>query len=258
MCAGTGGRVHPTDRARKRLPGARAEVDARRPLHRARHEGTQLEIQLFRLPIQSGSTLTSRNYTTLREHAAQERRVVEDVATAVKSTADQACRADSIITVYKEMFPDVYNREDTATAAAPSAEVLRRLARLREEPESDDGSTADERARVRGAGWVGTSKPMQIGSGYTRRNTCDGQSLASPGRWPVEHRTYPEDETWRLVSDLHRDFSCRVGTPALLPLLLDQGDPEETRCGREPTSRSQHFPTKSKTLWTTKAGEDRC
>ena len=88
--------------------------------------------------------------------------------------ADQACHADSIITVHKELFPDAYNREDTTTAAAPSAEVLSRLASLREIPESDDGSTADEGAPARGAGWVGTGKPMQIGSGYTRRDMCDG------------------------------------------------------------------------------------
>ena len=86
--------------------------------------------------------------------------------------ADQACHADSIITVYKELFPDAYNREDT-TAAAPSAEVPSRLAGLREIPQSDDGS-ADEGAPARGAGWVGTGKPMQIGSGYTRRDMCDG------------------------------------------------------------------------------------
>ena len=82
--------------------------------------------------------------------------------------ADQQCHADSIITVYKEMFPDAYDREDTTEEAAPSAEVLNRLPRLREEPESDDGSTADEGAPAPGAGQVGTGKPMQIGSGYTR------------------------------------------------------------------------------------------
>ena len=31
--------------------------------------------------------------------------------------------------------------------------------------------------RVEDLGWVGTGKPMQIGSGYTRRDICDGQSL---------------------------------------------------------------------------------
>ena len=133
--------------------------------------------------------------------------------------ADQACHADSIIAVYRETFPLAYDRSNTTAAAAPSAEVLNRLAQQREVPESDDGSTADEGAPGRGSGWVGTCRPMQIGSGYTRRDICDGQSLASPGRWAVEHRTYPDDETWRSVSSLYTDFSRRVGTPALLTSL---------------------------------------
>ena len=121
--------------------------------------------------------------------------------------ADPRCHADSTTTVYTEVFPEASDREDTTAAC------------LREEPESDDGSTADEGAPARGAGWVGTRKPVQIGSGYTRRDTCDGQSLAPPGRWSVERRTYPEDDTWRLVADLHTDFSHRVGTPAFLTSL---------------------------------------
>ena len=74
-------------------------------------------------------------------------------------------------------------------------------------------------APARGTGWVGTGKPMQIGSGYTRRDKCDGQTLASPSRWAVEHRNYPDDETWRCVSSLYTDFSRRVGSPALLTSL---------------------------------------
>ena len=60
---------------------------------------------------------------------------------------------------------------------------------------------------------------MQIGSGCTRRDIRDGQSLASPGRWPVEQRTCPDDETWRFVAGLYTDLSRRVGTPALLKSL---------------------------------------
>ena len=43
--AGTGGRVHPTDRPRERLSGACPELDAGRSLHRARLEGGQPEGQ---------------------------------------------------------------------------------------------------------------------------------------------------------------------------------------------------------------------
>ena len=35
----------------------------------------------------------------------------------------------------------------------------------------------------------------------------------------MEHRTFPDDETWRCVSSLYTDFSRRVGTPALLTSL---------------------------------------
>ena len=35
----------------------------------------------------------------------------------------------------------------------------------------------------------------------------------------MEHRTSPDDETWRCVSNLYTDFSRRVGTPALLTSL---------------------------------------
>ena len=128
---------------------------------------------------------------------------------------EQPCHADSIISVYRDMFPEAYDR-DAVTTAAPSAEVLNRLARLREEQDSDEGSTADEGAPTRGTGWTGRGPPMQVGSGYTRRDVCDGQSLASPGRWPVENRSYPEHEVWLAVSRLFMDFSRRVGTPALL------------------------------------------
>ena len=60
---------------------------------------------------------------------------------------------------------------------------------------------------------------MQIGSGYTKRDLCDGQTLASPGRWPVELRNYSEHETWLFVAGLYTDFARRVGTPTLLTSL---------------------------------------
>ena len=74
------------------------------------------------------------------------------------SRANQACHADSIIKVYKSLFAAAFNREDISTATAPSAEVLSRLANLRKVPDSDGGSTADEGAPARGAGWAGTGE----------------------------------------------------------------------------------------------------
>ena len=52
---------------------------------------------------------------------------------------------------------------------------------------------------------------MQIGLGHTGRDFCDGESLASPGRWKPEDRRYTETERWKkvvelAVSEIHRDF----------------------------------------------------
>ena len=47
-----------------------------------------------------------------------------------------------------------------------------------------------------GAGWQGPSLLMRVGVGYMERGYCDGQSLASPGRWPVADRRYPEHADW--------------------------------------------------------------
>ena len=134
--------------------------------------------------------------------------------------ANQACLADSTIKVYKSLFPAAFNREDISTATVPSAEVLSGLASLREVPDSDDGSTADGGAPARGTGWVGTGKP-----GYTRRDMCDGQTLASPGRWAVEHRKYPDDETLQ---------ACTVGMSLQL---------------RQCPVAQAHSHTKSGSLW---------
>ena len=50
------------------------------------------------------------------------------------------------------MFPAPYDRSDLG-GAAPSSQQLNYLARLREEVESDEGSSADEGAAARGDGW---------------------------------------------------------------------------------------------------------
>ena len=48
---------------------------------------------------------------------------------------------------------------------------------------------------------------MRVGLGYTARDTCDGQSLASPGRWALEDRIYPESERWLKVVSLFRRYA---------------------------------------------------
>ena len=65
---------------------------------------------------------------------------------------------------------------------SPSAKVMSFLAELRREPESDEGSTADEGAPSTGRGFCGRGLPCRSVLGHTARDFCDGQSLASPGR----------------------------------------------------------------------------
>ena len=56
---------------------------------------------------------------------------------------EQQCHADSIISEFKTQFPTAYNRDDPASPP-PDSRTLNYLAVLREEPLSDEGSTADE------------------------------------------------------------------------------------------------------------------
>ena len=98
--------------------------------------------------------------------------------------------------------PRPYDREDTKDAV-PSSAVLSRLTQLRLELDSDDGSTPDEGTPKRGSGWTGRGSPLLVGSSYTVREVCDGQSLAFPGRWAVDDRRYLEDPIWSEVQGLH-------------------------------------------------------
>ena len=130
----------------------------------------------------------------------------------------QQCHADSIIAEYQLLFPDAYNREDTR-GTVPSSAVLQRLSELRQEPESDGGSSPDENVPEKGSGWTGHGNPLLVGSSYTIREVCDGQSLASPGRWAVDDRRYPEDQVWSEVSRRYMDYAERAGTTELLTSL---------------------------------------
>ena len=71
------------------------------------------------------------------------------------------------------------------------------------------------RVRQTGDGWTGVGRPMQVGVGYTVRDYCDGQSLASPGRWPVAARQHPGKKALARVC-LFRKFSQQFGTRELL------------------------------------------
>ena len=58
--------------------------------------------------------------------------------------------------------------------------------------------------------------PMMVGVGYVQREFCDGQSLASPGRWPPGSRVYPSSPAWSSVRDCFWRFTAHYGTEKLL------------------------------------------
>ena len=103
--------------------------------------------------------------------------------------------------------------------AVPSSAVLSRLAQLRLEPDSSEGSSPDEGAQKKGSGWTGRGRPLLVGSSFSVREICDGQPLASPGRWAVDDRRYPEDSVWSEVAKRYMTCPEKVGTPELLTSL---------------------------------------
>ena len=126
----------------------------------------------------------------------------------------QLCHGDILIQKFTELYPSAFDR--SSSTDTPNAATLSYLAALREEPPSDPGSSADEGAPPAGSGWTGIGSPMTVGTGYTARPFCDGQSLASPGRWVPDQRRYPSHPTWSAVSSLFSRFTATYGSPELL------------------------------------------
>ena len=140
----------------------------------------------------------------------------------------QECHGDAII----REFLGAFDREASASEP-PSSRVLNNLARLREEPEIEDDTSPDEGAPPKSKGWRGNGAPMVVGVGYTSREFCDGQSLASPGRWPVQQRRYPGSPQWKEVSDMFMNFAERYGDA---PLLLNLAVGRVEQCPFDPQS----------------------
>ena len=118
----------------------------------------------------------------------------------------ESCHADIIRKVFSEKFPDAHDR-DNEEMEPPTAQVLNYMAKLREVPEQSDGSSADEGAPERGAGWVGHGPPIKVGVGYVSRELCDAnlwlrrgdrhqssagtRSTNSGAQWSDSSRTSP-------------------------------------------------------------------
>ena len=59
-------------------------------------------------------------------------------------------------------------------------------------------------------------EPMMVGTGYTAQEFCDGQTLASPGRWPVEMRRYSSNTAWTTIAEKFMTYADLYGPPRLL------------------------------------------
>ena len=130
-------------------------------------------------------------------------------------THNHACHADSLISLYRSRFPAAIRPRRPIHGASILGHIAV-LILLREEPVEDDGSSGDEGAPPANSGWRGTVAPLMVGTGYTSREFCDGQTLASPGRWPVQFQRYPKSQTWLAVADSFMDFASSWGTPQMI------------------------------------------
>ena len=105
----------------------------------------------------------------------------------------EKCHGDVLI----QEFPILILRRTTGPRKLETpadSRVLNYMSRLREERASEEGSSPDEGVPEKGSGHCGIGPPMMVGVGYTQRELCDGQSLASPGRWPPGSRVYPTSQ----------------------------------------------------------------
>ena len=133
-------------------------------------------------------------------------------------TANEACHGDVLVEEFRRAYPTAFDRTDFH-ATSPGPQILSFMAKLRDEPESDDGSTRDEGVLGKFAGHRGIGKPIQVGVGYIQRDLCDGQSLASPGRWAPASRFFPSTDHWNRTSNVFQRFTDHCGTEELLALL---------------------------------------
>ena len=129
--------------------------------------------------------------------------------------ATEDCHGDILVEEFRKLYPAAHDRNQPC-GAPPGHEILSFLARLREEPESEEGSSPDEGVPEKLAGHRGNGPPMMVGVGYVQREFCDGQSLASPGRWSPGSRVYPSSTAWSSVRECFWRFTTHFGAEKLL------------------------------------------
>ena len=170
--------------------------------HKVSAVGRERAIQLFEKDLSESRALSDRLWT------------LSGLRLLCHCKPGQACHGDVIIKKFRDRYPSAYDR--SVSSSIPPSAVLNYMAALREEPPSDPGSSSDEGAPPGGSGWTGSGTPLLIGAGHTSREYCDGQSLASPGRWTPSQRKYPSHPNWIFVSSVFKKFVNTYGTPELL------------------------------------------
>ena len=123
----------------------------------------------------------------------------------------ESCHGDTLIEEFKRSYPGAYDRSQDR-GVPPDPEIMSFMARLLEEPESEEVPTI----RPKMSGHCGKGQPMKVGLEYAQRDFCDGQSLASPGRWPPGSRVCPSSQSWTSVADCFLRFTHHLGTEQLL------------------------------------------
>ena len=113
---------------------------------------------------------------------------------------NEHCHSDVLITYFKQHIMPFAQEVSPPTSALLSLAADNRRT-LKEE---DSDTEADVDAAPRGAGWIGTGDPLQVGQGLKRRGIVDGAGLCSPGRWPKSQRRFPQSN---LLTELRRLFS---------------------------------------------------
>ena len=164
--------------------------------------GRSVAISSFREALRADPVLRSSLWTLSGTRLVCHCRATED------------CHGDVLIEEYRRLYLGAHDRNQPR-GAPPGPEILSFLAKLREEPESD-GSSPDEGVPGKLAGHRGNGPPMKVGVGYVQREFCDGQSLASLGRWPPGARTYPSSTVWTSIRDCFWRFTTHYGTEKLL------------------------------------------
>ena len=129
--------------------------------------------------------------------------------------ATEDCHGDVLVEEFRKLYPTAHDRYQPC-GSPPGHEILSFLARLREEPESEEGSSPDEGVPETHAGYRGNGPPMMVGVGHVQREFCDGQSLASPGRWSPGSRVFPSSTAWSSVRECFWRFTTHFGTEKLL------------------------------------------